>query len=407
MKKNRIGAWTWVRVWVNVVGQIGLRRALRSARNQLEDKLASRGELVVMRAIRAWYALVASIGVALVAMAPAPRMAGSSADVGSVAVFAAVTGAGVALALRSLAMFLSTYSGNLLVHRFQVSLKPSLIRASLIAVVGFAAWQFPWPISGWVALSLAAIAWMVYPILLHAVIAARAPRHISHRMLPIDQILSMSARSLPPESRKQIAFHEAGHAVFFGLGSSVPEDLYTWLDDEIPPLDDFAAGQQLPAGAVSAFTSLTEKAIALDLHRDELLVLLGMLCGGAAAETVVYGDHSAGMAMDAGAFEARARLYLSLYPDQRWPYFIQPTGEPEVRANATSLGVFRDHVLQQSRLFLVANRAALDGVANALLEKGELDVEDLRHLLANVVPAAGFERFSWPADVPAMQYLRD
>ena len=135
----------------------------------------------------------------------------------------------------------------------------------------------------------------------------------------MDQILSMSARSLPPEARRQIAIHEAGHAVFFGLGESVPEDLSTWLDDEIPALDDIAAGQGHAGGAVSAFTALTEKAIALDLHQREQLVLLGMLCGGAAAETIVYGDSSAGMAVDAAAFEAKARLFLALYPDSRWP----------------------------------------------------------------------------------------
>jgi ATP-dependent Zn protease len=222
----------------------------------------------------------------------------------------------------------------------------------------------------------------------------------------MDQILSMSARSLPPEARRQIAIHEAGHAVFFGLGESVPEDLYTWLDDEIPALDDIAAGQGHAGGAVSAFTALTEKAIALDLHKKEQLVLLGMLCGGAAAETIVYGDPSAGMVMDAAAFEAKARLFLALYPDSRWPYFMQPATELEVRANATSLGAFRDHVLGQSQQFLLHNRAALDRVAEALLEKGELDVENLRRLLPGVVPAAGFERFSWPPDVPAMQYLR-
>lgn len=405
MKKKGFTLWMWASVWMKVVGQIGMRGALRSARNQLEEKLASRGDRVVMRVTRAWYALGAAAGVALVAAASPPRMAGPAVDVGSVAVFAAVAGAGVALGLRSIAMLLATYSGNLLVHRFHVSLKPSLIRAALITMIGTAAWQFPWPISGWVALSLAAIAWTVYPMLLHAVIAARAPRHISHRMLPMDQILSMSARSLPPEARKQIAIHEAGHAVFFGLGESVPEDLYTWLDDEIPPLEDIAAGQRQAAGAVSAFTALTEKAIALDLHRKELLVLLGMLCGGAAAETVVYGDPSAGMVMDAAAFEAKARLFLALYPDSRWPYFIDPATELEVRANATSLGAFRDYLLEQSQQFLLVNRAALDRVAEALLEKGELDVENLRRLLSGVMPAAGFERFTWPADVPAMQYL--
>ncbi len=54
--------------------------------------------------------------------------------------------------------------------------------------------------------------------------------------------------------------------------------------------------------------------------------------------------------------------------------------------------------------FVRTNKPVVEAVAKALQEKGELDVEDLRHLLPGVKASAGFERFDWPADMPAMHY---
>lgn len=406
-RASRIDLLTWLRVWLTVILQVGPRGALRSARNQLEEKLVGddAGKLLAYR--RAWFGLGLAAGAAALWLAAPPRMIGTSVDVSSLLAFISFAGVGAALVLRSLAMLLSTFSSNLLVHRFQVSMRPTLIRAAVLAGIAAAAWQLPWPVSGWTALALAGVAWAVWPLLLHTVVAAQAPRHFTHRLLPVDQLLAMSARRLPPESRAQIALHEAGHAVFFGLGSGVPEDLYAWMDDEIPAVDDALAQQHLPAGAVGAFATLAQKTIALDLRRAELHALLGMTCGGAAAEILETGHASAGMVQDTAAFEGSARLYLALYPDPRWPFVQQPQNDGETRVNAQSLGGFREHMLASAVEFLRANRDRLDRVRDALLAKGELDVEDLRRLLTGTVAAAGFTCFDWPKDVPAMPYVDD
>lgn len=110
MKPGALSFWSWIAIWIKVIGQIGIRAALRGARNQLEDKLASRGERFVLRLSRAWYVLGACAGLAMIAAARPPRMAAEGVDVGSVAIFAAVTGVGVGVALRSAAMFMATYS---------------------------------------------------------------------------------------------------------------------------------------------------------------------------------------------------------------------------------------------------------------------------------------------------------
>lgn len=406
----KFGPRAWMRVYAGVIRQAGLRVALRSIRIQLEEKIVGYGLASTLRLTRIWYLVGTIGGIALVFWSPRPHLANGQVDLASLIAFAAVVGSGLAIALRSLAMLASTYSSNLLIHRFSVSLVPTLLRVAVLAAIAFVAVQFQWPLSAGTAIALLLVAWLLWPLFLRTVIAFQAPRHITHRLLPVDQLLAMAARKLPAQARRQVAIHEAGHAVFFGLGNTVPEDLFAWMDDELPELTEVVEGDRRAAvavGAVSSFNSLTEKVLTLDLHRREMLVLLGMLCGGGAAEAVFYGAPSAGMIGDAAMFEGRARQYLSLFPDQNWPYFIHPVDEDERKVNAASLAGFRAHMLHQATEFVRANKPVVEAVANALQEKGEVDVEDLRRLLPGVKAAAGFERFDWPADMPAMHYLGD
>jgi len=404
----KFGPVAWLRVYAGVIRQAGLRAAMRSVRIQLEEKVAARGMATVLRLTRIWHLLGTAAGVALLAWAPRPSAVEGQVDIASLIAFAAVVGAGLAILLRSAAMLASTYSSNLLIQRFSVSLAPTLLRVAVLAAIAYVAMQFQWPVSAGTAIALLLVAWAVWPVFVRMVIAFQAPRHITHRLLPVDQLLAMAARRLPAHARRQIALHEAGHAVFFGLGNTVPEDLFAWMDDELPELSEVVEGDRksaLAIGAVSSFTSLTEKVFTLDLHRKELLVLLGMLCGGGAAEAVFYGKASASMIGDVAMFEGRARQFLALFPDPRWPYFIHPVDEDERKVNASSLATFRSWVLTMATEFIQANKQCVEAVAQALESKGELDVEDLRRLLTGVTAAAGFERFDWPGDMPAMQYI--
>lgn len=397
----------WAKVWFRVLREAGPRIAWRSLSNHFEDRLASHGQRTVMRVMRGWYLSGAIAGLAILATAPRPRMLpDAGVDAASMVLFGALAGAGTALALRSTAMLASTFSPNLLVQRFGVSLKAPLLRTAAVSVIAMLVWGLPWPISGWSALCLALVAWANWPLVQRLAIAVQSPRYLTHRMGSVDQLLAMHARKLAPAARAQIAQHEAGHVVFFGLGRTVPEDLFAYMEDELPELERLQDGQSRAAGAVSSMTSLSGKAITLDLHREEQLAMLGMFCGGAAAEIVHHGQPSASIAQDVGVFEAHARLFLSLYPDPNFPLFVQPQGELEVRANAASLAAFRLDVTSRAAEFLRANQPTAEAVTRALLEKGELDVEDLRRLLVDVQPAAGFQRFSWPADIPARDYLR-
>jgi len=400
----------WIRMWVSLARSHGVRVAWRSMRSMLEERVASHGPKNALRLLRAWYVAGFGAGAALATMAPHPvpfapgTTFSGEVDPARVISFGVVVAAGVALALRSLAMLLATFSANLLVHRFSVSLRPSAVRGAIAVVIALASSRFAWPGSVWVAVALAVVAWVVWPVLIHALVAARAPRHITHRLMPVDHLVGMAARSLPEESRRQVALHEAGHAVFFGLGDSVPEDLYAWMDEEIEAPEPGSA-PMASAGAVGAFTALADKTLFLDLRQGAHFVLLGMVCGGAAAEELVLGSPSAGMIADVAHFETRARQYLALYPDARWPYFVAPAGEAELQTNAQALASFRKHVMTSAIAFLRTNAAVMHRVAEALLAQGELDVQDLRSLLHDVQAAAGFSRFAWPADVPAMPYL--
>jgi hypothetical protein len=310
----KIGPLTYLRVWAKIARSKGLATMWRVIRVHFEEKLAERGPGAVMRARRGWNFACAALGVAIVLLAPSPEpRATAGVDVARLAAFAAVTGLGVALLLRSLAMLLASFSANLLVHRFNVSFRPSVLRALALTVIAIAAARFAWPISGWVAAALLAVAWIVWPLLQHLVVAAKAPRHITHRLMPVDQLLAMSARKLPQSARRHVAVHEAGHVLFFGLGDRVPHDLFAWMSDELPPMEEVTSGEStIFGGAVSSFTALADKHLALDLHRAEFEALLGLTCGGAAAEEVVAGERSLGTIGDAADFEARARVFLSV-----------------------------------------------------------------------------------------------
>lgn len=404
----KAGPCTWLRVYAGLIRKAGLRAALRSIRNKIEERITAYGLASTLRLMRVWYLLGTVAGIAMMLWSPRPRESAGQVDLASLIGFAAVVGAGLAVALRSLAMLASTYSSNLLIQRFNVSLVPTLLRTVVLAAIAFVAVQFDWPLSAGTAIALLLVAWLVWPLFLRTVIAFQAPRHITHRLLPVDQLLAMAARKLPVQARRRVAIHEAGHAVFFGLGNTIPEDLFAWMDDELPEPKEVVEGEPseaMAAGAVSSFSSLADKVLMLDLHRREMLVLLGMLCGGGAAEAVFYGAPSAGMIADAGMFEARAREFLALFPDQRWPYFIRAVDEEERKVNAASLAGFRAHMLDLATEFVRENKSVVEAVAKALQEKGELDVEDLRRLLAGVIAVVGFERFDWPSDMPAMHYL--
>ena len=53
-----------------------------------------------------------------------------------------------------------------------------------------------------------------------------------------------------PEYAHSVAIHEAGHALFFGLGNTIPEDLYAALADEIPTLNQEIAALNNSIGAL-------------------------------------------------------------------------------------------------------------------------------------------------------------
>lgn len=396
----------WFRTFWGVLKKGGPSAALRLVRVAIEDRIAARGNLFALRLVRAWQLLLIAVGAALALSAPAAHTAGGTIDIGSLARYAVQVGIGVAVALRALAHLLATYSMSLLVHRFRVSLRPSIVRAITLGVIGAVCWKLPWPVSAWTAVALAAVAWVCWPILVHAVIAAQAPTRLSRHMAPVDHLLAMNARQLSAPARQHVAAHEAGHAVFFGLGTRVPEDLFAFMDDEIPAAEEVSAvGAHPPAGAVGAYASLAEKSLLLDARQHTLFAFLGMVCGGAAAEIITLGAASAGVIGDVAQFESRARQYLSLFPDPRWPYFVQPANEEETKTNAASLAAFRSHMTACAVQFLQENIATHTQVQAALLDRGELDVEDLRVLLSNVRPAAGFAKFDWPSDIPAMDYL--
>lgn len=121
----------------------------------------------------------------------------------------------------------------------------------------------------------------------------------------------------------------------------MPEDLYAWMDEAIEAADP--RQERHPAdGAVCAFTALADKARLLGSQASRaLLLLLGMVCGGAAAATRCSAPPGAGALSDVAHFELRAHHFLALARDERWSCFAA--------AQAGHCAVQRTRVGQVSR----------------------------------------------------------
>lgn len=178
---------------------------------------------------------------------------------------------------------------------------------------------------------------------------------------------------------RRMHIHEAGHATLFGLGDSVPEDLFAYVDPQ--------AGE-IVGGAVLAASDYSLGATAPEALRFRMLTLMA----GAAAEREWFGQHSVGCLSDVEDFEVVARAYLAIAGSG---YFMDPVGEREVAFNAKAIAALRDEYLELAAQHLRLNRDVVEAVAQLLVERKELTHEDLAPALAKVRALPGSPRPRW------------
>jgi cell division protease FtsH len=187
-----------------------------------------------------------------------------------------------------------------------------------------------------------------------------------------------------PDERRRTAYHEAGHA------------LTAWLEPKADPLWKISV---LPRGQAAGMTLYHPDEDRIDLSRSEFMARLVTAMGGRAADRLVFGEMMAGAAGDIKHATRIARQMVTQFgmSDRLGPVAYR-AGEDHVflgkelhEARDFSDGTARliDEEIQrivreaEDRAYqlLAANRDKLELLTNELIEREELDRDDVEKLL--------------------------
>jgi cell division protease FtsH len=187
-----------------------------------------------------------------------------------------------------------------------------------------------------------------------------------------------------PDERRRTAYHEAGHA------------LTAWLEPKTDPLWKISV---LPRGQAAGVTLYHPDEDRIDLSRSEFMARLVTVMGGRAADRLVFGELMAGAAGDLKQATRMARQMVTQFgmSDRLGPVAYR-AGEDHVflgkelhEARDFSDGTARliDEEIQrilreaEERAYrlLADNRDKLDLLAHELVEREELDRDDVEKLL--------------------------
>jgi cell division protease FtsH len=185
-------------------------------------------------------------------------------------------------------------------------------------------------------------------------------------------------RIVRPDDRRRIAVHEAGHAL---VACDLP--------DTSPVMKLTIVGRGSSALGYTLYTPEEDRI----LHTQSWLRhYIATLLGGTAAEELVYGEFSDGSTSDLQRATEVARKMVtewgmsprigrvSLATDPRTPGAV-PYGEQTGREIDLEVRRILDECLDLAHRLLRARRAALEALADALVERETLDARELKAVL--------------------------
>jgi cell division protease FtsH len=215
-----------------------------------------------------------------------------------------------------------------------------------------------------------------------AILAARGGspyiRHADFEAAMERVVAGLQQRRVVSEKEKRIlAYHEAGHAVMSHLvGDLFPAQKATIV----------SRGQ-----ALGYTLNMPEEDRYLHT-REEFVDLMQVFLAGRAAEQVVFGRITNGAANDLERVTDIARSMVfefgmsDIAPARTMRADNYALSEESKRMRDSEQARLTDHAYEEAQRLLVKHRAALDRVAEALLEKETLDRSELVALLADVEP---------------------
>ncbi|WP_233177180.1 metalloprotease [Ralstonia sp. ASV6] len=197
---------------------------------------------------------------------------------------------------------------------------------------------------------------------------------------PYNQLLAIRPRR---GGDRQVAIHEAGHALMYALGNRIPEDASAYIDtDTLSP----AIGQvSFPGGRNGD--------ISFELLEWKLVTCLA----GMVAEKVDTGSHGFGAGGDMRAWQELAIPYLLLHSDVT--FFEEPKSELEMESNKRELVALKKRMLTAVTRYVRANWPVVIRVAASLEEVEYLDYKQLADLLVGVKRTGGLPTAQWPVEL--------
>ena len=191
-------------------------------------------------------------------------------------------------------------------------------------------------------------------------------------------VAGLQQRRVVSEKEKRIlAYHEAGHAVMSHLvGELFPAQKATIVS----------------RGAALGYTFNVPEEDRYLHTREEFVDLMEVFLAGRAAEQIVFGRITNGAANDLERVTDIARSMVfefgmsEIAPARTMRADNYALSEETKRMRDSEQARLTDFAYEEAQRLLVKHRAALDRVAEALLEKETLDRAELEALLADVVP---------------------
>ncbi len=199
------------------------------------------------------------------------------------------------------------------------------------------------------------------------------------------------ATLMSEEERQTIAYHESGHA------------LVATLTPGAEPVQKITI---IPHGRALGATQQMALDERHNYSRDYLLARLAVMLGGRAAEEVAFQDVTTGAADDLKAATELARRMVGIWgmSEELGPVYLgvgeehpflgrvmaQERAYGDQTASAVDAAVQRlvEHAHQRASELIAQHRAALDGLARALLQQETLHGSEVRAVL-DEAPAAG------------------
>jgi cell division protease FtsH len=208
----------------------------------------------------------------------------------------------------------------------------------------------------------------------------------------IDRVMAgpeRRSRVISEGEKRVIAYHEAGHAL---------------VAHALPHTDPVHKISIIPRGRALGYTLTLPTEDRFLVRRSELVDELAMLLGGRSAEELIFADPTTGAQNDIEKATSVARQMVTEFgmADELGPIRLgQPQGEVFLGRDIGSRPDYSEEVAAQidvqvrdlidtahdvARSIISSNRAGLDRLATALVERESVDADEVGELLADVVP---------------------